>query len=378
MIGKYPISVLDLHAKLLAIFPIIILSDGQTLRPGTSTSFHGLTIEYLPTHQGIKVNGALLTEIYAIKVAEEFVGGILKLGDQVIGYITSSNPPHTINVPAVASFAVTALKNIETSTIIPKTAQKPIKDVFTSDPTYTGENTAQGRQTSATGAPRTTGGDSSKTTGGGKVKNAGQSFLVVGGATSVGQLGQSPSHAGGDSSVRNADNRHFFCAAIQFARLSGFSPILTTASLHNTAFLKSLGATHVLDRKLPVEELKAAVTKAAGGFVHVVYDAVSLPDTLPLAVSATAQGGALIVVLDPELIAQEAEKTGRTIHRAIGILSYPLNRDLAKSLVANIPALLVSGDIKVWIPDWYTSYARLKITFVLLCSPTGSRSFRAG
>ena len=32
---------------------------------------------------------------------------------------------------------------------------------------------------------------------------------------------------------------------IQFARLAGFSPIIVTASLHNTELLRSLGATHV-------------------------------------------------------------------------------------------------------------------------------------
>ncbi|HEV7737525.1 MAG TPA: hypothetical protein VGO47_09170, partial [Chlamydiales bacterium] len=38
-------------------------------------------------------------------------------------------------------------------------------------------------------------------------------------------------------------------SAIQLAKLSGFSPIATTASTHHTDYLKSLGATHVIDRK---------------------------------------------------------------------------------------------------------------------------------
>ena len=46
---------------------------------------------------------------------------------------------------------------------------------------------------------------------------------------------------------------------IQFAKLSGFSPIITTASKHNETYLKSLGATHVIDRSIPLSELPQAV-----------------------------------------------------------------------------------------------------------------------
>ena len=36
---------------------------------------------------------------------------------------------------------------------------------------------------------------------------------------------------------------------IQLARLSGFSPIIVTASLSNEEYLKGLGATHVINYK---------------------------------------------------------------------------------------------------------------------------------
>ncbi len=55
---------------------------------------------------------------------------------------------------------------------------------------------------------------------GGKGKYSGKSIVVLGGASIVGQ------------------------GAIQWARLSGFSPIVATASLSNETFLKSIGATH--------------------------------------------------------------------------------------------------------------------------------------
>jgi NADPH:quinone reductase-like Zn-dependent oxidoreductase len=51
-----------------------------------------------------------------------------------------------------------------------------------------------------------------------------QPIVILGGSSSVGQF------------------------AIQLAKLSGFSPIITTSSKKHTDFLKSLGATHVVDR----------------------------------------------------------------------------------------------------------------------------------
>ncbi|KAF8510033.1 hypothetical protein JB92DRAFT_2728841 [Gautieria morchelliformis] len=59
----------------------------------------------------------------------------------------------------------------------------------------------------------------------GKDKYKGQGMLIFG-SSSVGQF------------------------AIQLARLSGFSPIVVTASLHNSDLAKSLGATHLIDRKM--------------------------------------------------------------------------------------------------------------------------------
>ena len=49
-------------------------------------------------------------------------------------------------------------------------------------------------------------------------------------------------------------------AVIQLAKLSGFSPIITTASLKNTDFLKSLGATHVIDRNADLPSSVKAIT----------------------------------------------------------------------------------------------------------------------
>ncbi|KAJ7925123.1 chaperonin 10-like protein [Mycena leptocephala] len=61
---------------------------------------------------------------------------------------------------------------------------------------------------------------------GGRGKYADQPIVILGGAGATG---------------------HF---ALQLARLSGFSTIITTASLKHESFLKSLGATHVIEESI--------------------------------------------------------------------------------------------------------------------------------
>ncbi|TBU21579.1 GroES-like protein [Dichomitus squalens] len=158
---------------------------------------------------------------------------------------------------------------------------------------------------------------------GGRGKYAGKSAVILGGSTSHGQY------------------------ALQLVRLSGFSPIITTGSLHNTDLLKSFGATHVLDRKLSDEEIEAQVTQIAGGSVDLVYDAVSVGGTFPLALALTAPGGNMLVVqVAPDKIVEEARKDGKTVHKIHGVFRTPINHEISRTLLAKLPDLLESGDIK--------------------------------
>ncbi|TFK83722.1 GroES-like protein [Polyporus arcularius HHB13444] len=162
---------------------------------------------------------------------------------------------------------------------------------------------------------------------GGRGKYAGTPILVIAGATSIGQF------------------------VIQLARLSGFSPIITTASLHNAAFLKSLGATHVLDRKLPAEQLKAEATKLGGGLFPYVYDAVSLSDTLELGLALTAPKGDFVAVLSGAELRAANPDTDKQIHSAHGLFATPVNHEIGASLLAALPGLLESGDLKPNRPE---------------------------
>ncbi len=106
---------------------------------------------------------------------------------------------------------------------------------------------------------------------GGKNKYSGRSIVVLGGSSIVGQ------------------------GAIQWARLSGFSPIVTTASLSNEAFLKSLGATHVVGRGAArAEEIKNILP---GGATSLVWDAISEEETQKLAIAVTKPNADIILSL---------------------------------------------------------------------------------
>ena len=164
---------------------------------------------------------------------------------------------------------------------------------------------------------------------------------------------------------------------IQLARLSGFAPIITTASLHNAPFLKSLGATHVLDRKLPAEQLKAEATKLAGGLFEYVYDAVSLSDTLEIGLALTAPKGDFVIVAPGDELKAAHPDTDKRIHLAHGLYATPFNHEIGSSLLAAVPQLFASGELKVSIVGCVREMRRWLMEY-LLCSPTVRRCFQEG
>ncbi|CEL56578.1 Zinc-type alcohol dehydrogenase-like protein C2E1P3,01 OS=Schizosaccharomyces pombe (strain 972 / ATCC 24843) GN=SPAC2E1P3.01 PE=3 SV=1 [Rhizoctonia solani AG-1 IB] len=103
----------------------------------------------------------------------------------------------------------------------------------------------------------------------------GKPVLVLGGSSSVGQF------------------------VIQFARIAGFSPIVTTASPQHADFLKSLGATHVFDRDADVQTIQSAFPVP----VALAYDAISADSTQLLAfdvlTTPASKSDARIILVNP-------------------------------------------------------------------------------
>ena len=135
--------------------------------------------------------------------------------------------------------------------------------------------------------------------------------------------------------------------AIQLARLSGFSFIIATASLHNTEYLKSFGATHIIDRHVSVEALPAELSKIDGlPKVQFAYDAYGRPDSsLALAFASVVPGGK-VVSLNP--IVKVDPPDGKTLAAFTAGKEDPSNRPHLIKFWSEATRLLESGEVRVW------------------------------
>ncbi|TFK17633.1 GroES-like protein [Coprinopsis marcescibilis] len=149
-------------------------------------------------------------------------------------------------------------------------------------------------------------------------KCSGTPIVVLGGSSSVGQY------------------------VIQLANLSGFSPIVAIASLKHAKYIKSLGATDVVDRSLPGDTLKAEVKAKVGREnINIVFDAISSAETQQLALDLVAPGGTLIITIPP-LVKSEDKKIIMTEAKK----SVPRNVGLLRNMYTKLEEWLLSGDIK--------------------------------
>ena len=130
---------------------------------------------------------------------------------------------------------------------------------------------------------------------------------------------------------------------IQFSKLSGFSPIITTASKGNEAYLKSLGATHVIDRNVA---LSSAVKEITSEPIKFICDAVSLEDTQLAAYETLAPGGVLILVF-PLALDKSKLSNEKVVTMVVSDYGSEGKRKVAVALFNNLPALLEAGEIKV-------------------------------
>ncbi|KAF9002308.1 chaperonin 10-like protein [Cyathus striatus] len=144
-------------------------------------------------------------------------------------------------------------------------------------------------------------------------------IVILGGASSVGQF------------------------AIQLAKLSGFSPIITTASLKHESFLKSLGATHLIDRFIPLSSLPGEVFRITSIPIKFVYDAISLKDTQQAGYDILAEGGKIDVVTASQIT--EKDGSGKIVYVIRSFVSAPQNVTLIKEMYKVVTSLSESGAI---------------------------------
>ena len=155
---------------------------------------------------------------------------------------------------------------------------------------------------------------------------AGKAAFIVGGASSVAQF------------------------AIQAARMNGFSFIVTTASLKHEDYLKSLGATHIIDRHRASEEVLAELKAIVGEApVTFSYDSQGNQTTQHLAYDALSKGGGMVFVnpLKPLLDGKMRPEDRKTVVRPSGSFQLPWNHDLGLEVYKRLTGWVRDGTIVV-------------------------------
>ena len=135
--------------------------------------------------------------------------------------------------------------------------------------------------------------------------------------------------------------------------MNGFSPVIATSSLKHTIFLKSIGATHILDRALSPEKIFDEVSNITGGVpLAYAFDVVSDKTTLGMAYDALAQGGGLVSVLpggSEPLLADHVREGDRkrVVHAAGSLHRIPANRALGLEVYKRVSDWLKDGTLVV-------------------------------
>ncbi|THH20119.1 hypothetical protein EUX98_g8646 [Antrodiella citrinella] len=154
----------------------------------------------------------------------------------------------------------------------------------------------------------------------GRGKYADQPILILGGSSAVGQ------------------------SVIQFAKLSGFSPIITTVSPRNNDFVTSLGATHTIDRNEPLSSLSASVKAITTKPLTLVFDAVATAETQIAGYEVLHNEGGVLVVVLVANVPEADQVPGKRIAAPYG--SAPHHGAFGEEVYAHLSAYLESGDVK--------------------------------
>jgi NADPH:quinone reductase-like Zn-dependent oxidoreductase len=151
----------------------------------------------------------------------------------------------------------------------------------------------------------------------GKGKYKGQAAIVFGGASSVGQF------------------------AIQLLKASGFSEIIATASTSNEALVKSLGATHFVDRNANFE---AAVKALSNLPITVVADGVSTAETHLAGFNALAPGGILNAYTNLQISEEKLKEKNIKAFRVFAVYT-PANEPYRRYFNANFTRFVEENGI---------------------------------
>ncbi|KAF8823751.1 hypothetical protein HHX47_DHR9000264 [Lentinula edodes] len=153
------------------------------------------------------------------------------------------------------------------------------------------------------------------------IKFAGRSAVIVGGST-----------------------RLMLLEVIQLFKLLGYSTIIAYASARHTDYLKSIGATHVIDRgEVPVSNLAEAAKKIANAPIEIAYNAVGDKDSRAACIDAIIEGGQVPDV-NPQAKNEDPEN-GKRVFTIFGSPHHPPHREFCRILWKTLPNLVQKGAI---------------------------------
>ncbi|KAH9963102.1 GroES-like protein [Lactifluus volemus] len=154
----------------------------------------------------------------------------------------------------------------------------------------------------------------------GRGRYVGQPIFITGGASSVGQY------------------------ALQLARLSGFDPIVTTASASNEGYCRAAGATHVIDHHTtPYASIPAVVREVIKGPVGIAYDVISSRETQEASLEILAPNGNLVLTRP---LSVDTQKDNQYVTLVYGSVRGGKNTVFGREMYAELTSFLADGSIK--------------------------------
>ncbi|VDC06719.1 unnamed protein product [Peniophora sp. CBMAI 1063] len=157
-------------------------------------------------------------------------------------------------------------------------------------------------------------------------KYEGQAAIVFRGSSSVGQF------------------------ALRLAKLSGFGPIITTASKSNEEYCLAAGATHVIDyHDVPYADVPATIRSIVGQIpVKIAYDAICTEESQKAAWSVLAPNGALVIAGGmaprPSGTSQgDDDSEGKRFVRAFGGINAPFHQAFGTEMYLSLSEMLEKG-----------------------------------
>ncbi|KIK57751.1 hypothetical protein GYMLUDRAFT_172033 [Collybiopsis luxurians FD-317 M1] len=157
-----------------------------------------------------------------------------------------------------------------------------------------------------------------------KVSFSGETALVIGGGSSVGQF------------------------AIQILKYLGFSTIITYASAKHTDYLQSIGATHIVDRaSISLTDLPAHLKQITSSLIKTIYVAIPFaPEAQDTAYASLAPGGAIAIAHPVPSKPEDAEAAEKKIYGVFASTHLPQNRNFGTLMWKEMPKLVHDGIIK--------------------------------